>query len=176
MRVHARVTPTLPISRTEIRGIFPKVEPLHARGFSSTVCTLSFYGLSRPKLLPKFREPAVRGISMERLITRYESPRIHVRSFPAPVRTPVRAPFYGSGVPGGSWDYAGNRKRSAIVSSPPPRDRRRRRSRIVRPTCAARATTATRAGTCYLDRAFTGRLHASSSAAGSGRWRRWRRS
>lgn len=54
---------------------------------------------------------------MERLITRYESPRIHVRSFPAPVRTPVRAPFYGSGVPGGSWDYAGNRKRSAIVSS-----------------------------------------------------------
>ncbi len=53
---------------------------------------------------------------MERLITRYESPRIQLRQFPAPNRTSVRLPFYGSGIPGGSWDYPGTRKRSAAYS------------------------------------------------------------
>ncbi|MGC2196318.1 MAG: TonB family protein, partial [Terriglobales bacterium] len=57
-----------------------------------------------------------RNSSMERLIIRYESPRMQVRSFPAPVRTRVRPPIYGSGIPGGSWDYAGTRKQSAAVS------------------------------------------------------------
>src|ERR1700758_5257270 len=53
---------------------------------------------------------------MERLITRYESPRIQLRQFPAPNRPPVRLSSYGSGIPGGSWYYPGTRKRSAAYS------------------------------------------------------------
>ncbi len=54
---------------------------------------------------------------MERLITRYETPRMQLRPFPDPNRAPVRVPLYGSGIPGGSWDYPGTRKRSAMWSA-----------------------------------------------------------
>jgi periplasmic protein TonB len=53
---------------------------------------------------------------MEGLITRYEATMIPVRSFPAPTRRPVRPLFCGSGIPGGSWDVPGSRKRSGVVS------------------------------------------------------------
>jgi protein TonB len=55
---------------------------------------------------------------MERLITRYEPTRtrIRVRSFPPPPKRPMRALVYGSGVPGGSWDYPDSRKRSTVAS------------------------------------------------------------
>lgn len=57
---------------------------------------------------------------MERLITRYTPPPLQVRTFAAPARRPVhssvRPPFHGSGIPGGSWDYPGSRKRSVTIS------------------------------------------------------------
>jgi len=53
---------------------------------------------------------------MERLVTRYETPRIQLRQFPVPARVIVRTPVYGSGIPGGSWDYPGSRRRSAMYS------------------------------------------------------------
>jgi len=54
---------------------------------------------------------------MERLITRYTSPTIQMRPFPTPARRPLRTPFHGSGIPGGSWDYPGSRKRSTMASA-----------------------------------------------------------
>ena len=53
---------------------------------------------------------------MERLVTRYEAPRIQVRQFPVPARVIIRTPVYGSGIPGGSWDYPGSRRRSSMYS------------------------------------------------------------
>jgi protein TonB len=54
---------------------------------------------------------------MEQVTTRYDHLRVPVRSFPTPVRRPVpRGPFFGAGIPGGSWGIKASRKRSGYVS------------------------------------------------------------